>query len=133
MDGVLGNMKLELEQMGGVLALDVNNNPDLRNAMAREIIGEKAAKEESASYKDMKSDMPTDEGFESEWEVFKNSKAGWSALPDAEKLLRRDEFAKSYEDKLKEKTDKKRGFWAHMFRATFNLFDVNTKKANLKL
>lgn len=125
---VLGNMEHDVHNIGGVIALDINSNPDLRNSVARAIIGEKAPKQETASFKDMKGDMPTEEGMVSEWEEHIKTIGDWDKLTEPQREAKRGEFLKSYKDSLDSKTDSKRGFWARVFKATFSKSDPDSKK-----
>lgn len=130
----LSEIDHHMERVGEVLALDMENNADLRHALAREITGEKKVEEKNSGFKEMKSSLMSDETLMSEWAEFKAAEADWATKSDADKTAARDRFVQEYQKKREDTIKKGKGFWSSIFSGMFSLYTIDSaKKDKLKL
>jgi hypothetical protein len=113
----------------------MNNNEDLRHALAREIVGDKRPLEEkNTGFKEVRDCLMSDETLSSEWETYKSTENGWATKTDVDKKAARDKFADDYKKKREEKLKKGKGFWTGIFGGIFSMYTIDdAKKDTLKL
>ncbi|MES2314846.1 MAG: hypothetical protein V4524_02830 [Patescibacteria group bacterium] len=119
--------------IGKVLAASVTGNEDMRNALAKSVLGE-PVKKERVNMKESRDLLPKETDIDKQWIPFRDAFAvggkKWDALTDAEKDAGRAVFG----DKMKAESKKKakdKGFWASLFDSLFgSLVDSKLSKLN---
>lgn len=107
----IDNMRVEydkeLEQVGDILALSINENESVKKAFMSAIIGEKApAQEKFGSFKEMRGMMPAEEDVKKDWE------AEWKKA-QAEGVTDQDKFKHTFAAK---KVGGKQGTWSDIVK-----------------
>jgi hypothetical protein len=108
------------KNLGSVLAVSVEGNKDLLDAVSREIIGE-PKKKEAVGMNDAKKEMPDDKKIKEAWEAAKKKECPkWGSMSEADKDVFRDHFADQYKNYTDKKFAKQGGFWSAIFGALFD-------------
>ena len=141
-EDTLLNLNKKTKSVGNVLALSVNNNPDLLNAFSKELIGKKVDKDgNDSAFKDLYS-IPetekTEEQINKEMQdsldkKIKDIGATWASKypTSADKDAYVDSFKNDYKNDSKKEYKKKSGFWSSFFGMLFNDFDKKVDKTKL--
>lgn len=134
------DLDARLKNVGSVLGMTISENDEVRQALQAEVLEEREkAKEASVSFKEGRDDWKSFEAktqtdIENEFKDFilkEKKMKNYDTLNDGEKDLAINEFF----EKKKQKMQGKKGFWATLFGALFdvkkNSFDINGLK-NIK-
>jgi len=105
-DKLRANYDQELENVGDVLAVSINENASMKKAFMDSLLSEKAPKEEPAGgFKEMRGVMPSEENMKQEWD------GQWKEAQV--KGTSRGDFEKTYVDG---KLGNKKGTWSDIVR-----------------
>lgn len=134
LEEALAEMNAHQEAIGDALFASVSGNEDMRNALARELISEKAPKvEPEVGFGDAKKEVIgafTDAACDKDWEDLK-VKTGYDSQDDLGQDVIKDEFINAQKEKYKKKGPASKGFWASIFAALFEK-KIENKKDTLK-
>ena len=95
----------ELENVGDVLAVSINQDASMKEAFMNSLLGEKSKEEQSSGFKEMRGVMPSEDDMSKEW--------GGQWKEAQAKGTSRGDFERTYVDG---KVGNKKGAWADIIR-----------------
>lgn len=108
--------------------------PEVRNAVAKELIGEKEEKVPVQGFKESKGQMPTEQSFQDGWKAYKTKNKilkSFETMDPDQQDVHRDAFLEMEKKKMEEMNGKKSGFWNAIFSIFSSAFiDDNRNKLN---
>ncbi len=118
-------------EIGQLLFYSVAANTDMRNALTRELVGDKTKVEEKSGFGTAKEAGTFDEeAYKTAWETYKDAEAYDATINDYERDQIKDRFINDQKTKYKEKM-KSRSVWGSIFTALFE-GNINRKRDILK-
>lgn len=113
----------------GELLAGMTDVPEVRNAVAKELIGEKEAKIPVQGFKESKGQMPTEEVFQTSWAEYKkkNKLKNFETMDPNDQDFHRDAFQEAEKNKFSETNKKKSGFWISVFSAFYDSFQTSNR------
>lgn len=130
------NMRYFQSEVGSFL-FALTDNESIREALSKQLIGERSEKQKSEGFSEMKNaTRPTPESLQTAWAAFKKEKDGegdekWDMLTPERQDNARDDFLRQQKEMYEATAPKSTSFWSSIFGAMFDLFD-SFNKAELK-
>lgn len=124
------------QDIGSTLFLSVSGNDDMRNALSRELVGDKTQAETAEprlGFSDLKKESAgafNEAKLDKDWEDYK-TRAGYDTEDDAGKDTIKDMFIEEQKETYGKRKAKNTGFLARILAALFEE-KINSKKATLK-
>ena len=119
MEESINQLSIQEASIGSALFMSVNENKDVREAFANELIGERVASESKQGLKELRKDAFDEATVDEHWKRAKETTQYSQAKNDPARLEAFKNEFRDREKKLNNKKNKGTGFWDDIIRALF--------------
>lgn len=133
MDTAMHDLDTRMQDIGSVLGLTIEQNDEVRQAFAHEMMGERGPAKPESSFRDMRTSLKSEKDVLDAWKT-ERDKAAYKNLPDdAARQAYADDWVKRSVDAEERSANEKGGFWSKVRFALAQMLFSNTKsKLELK-